>query len=44
MDGEDTSSISFEDVTSTEDAEVQSEVGEYYDGLIDTMNGDSEEL
>lgn len=40
MDGADTSAMKFEDVTSTEDAEVQSEVGSYYDNLIDQMNGE----
>ena len=40
MDGTDTSEMIFEDVTSTEDEEVQSEVGSYYDSLIDQMDGE----
>lgn len=40
MDGTDTSSMAFEDVTSTEDAEVQSKIGVYYNKLIAKMNGE----
>lgn len=40
MDGTDTSEIQFEDVTSTEDMEVQSKVGSYFNRLISTMNGE----
>lgn len=40
MDGTDTSEMKFEDVTSTEDKEVQSKVGSYYDSLIDQMDGE----
>lgn len=40
MDGTDTSEMVFEDVTSTEDEEVQSEVGSYYNSLIDQMDGE----
>lgn len=40
MDGTDTSAMVFEDVTSTEDEEVQSMIGSYYNSLIDQMDGE----
>lgn len=40
MDGTDTSEMEFEDVTSTEDRQIQSLVGSYYDSLIEQMNGE----
>lgn len=40
MNGINTSAEIFDDVSSTEDTEIQAQIGNYYNNLIDQMNGE----